>query len=133
MVIEVPKVLKILWIANIIIAIIHGIIYIFLPEATFLATQPYSTAAATLSRSLGISLFAFAIITTRAIMINDWEQIRLYAEYAILWMGGMIILGIWALTSLPIPAANIVLNIILIAGYIGFIIPYIYYYIQLRE
>ncbi|MFX1449439.1 MAG: hypothetical protein ACFFCM_01270 [Promethearchaeota archaeon] len=132
---EIPKPLKIIWLLNLIPCIIWGIIYFFFIESIYMTdiTVQFNAAAATTGRSVGLLLFLFAIFLIRMYLLDDWSKIQFYVEFCLIWIAYSIVIDIWALIALSTSPSGFVITLLGTIVLIVLEIPYIYYWLQLKE
>ncbi len=132
---EIAKTLKIIWLINIIPCILWGIFYVFLTESVYMTdmTIQFNSVAATTARSVGILLFLFAAFLIRMYLLDDWAKIQFYVEFCLCWIAYTIVLDIWNLIFLSASPIGFLLTLIGTIVLIVLEIPYIYYWLQLKE
>lgn len=92
---EFSKEMKIVLIINMIVAVVYGIMYVFLPEAVYsLNDAPYFDPH--FWRLFGGVLIAMGFPVLLGILKGDWDYIKLFFLYAIV---GLIIMALVNITS----------------------------------
>ena len=127
---EIPKALRIIWIISSIVCITFSFFYIVILEYyTTWSNYPYLDPIR--GRAVGITIALIGIFSIIAVRKNEWESIKLFFEFVIVWIIGVASLNILALFFLPLGAATG--GVLLIIGlFIGFLIPFVYFYFKLR-
>ena len=131
MVKEIPKTLKIIWLIQFVVCLIFSFIYVVLLES-YTSASGYPYLDPIRGRAVGLTTGILGIFAIRAIMIDDWEKIQIYVEFSLFWIISIVILNVLALFMLYLGTA-VSGSIMIIAILVGFFIPNLYYYLQLRE
>ena len=92
---EISKEMKIVLIINMIVGLLYGIMYVFLPEGLYsLNDAPYFDPH--FWRLFGGALVAVGIVILLAILNGDWDNIKLFYQFALVFL---IIIALVNLTS----------------------------------
>ncbi len=131
MVKEIPRSLRIMWLINAIVSLMFSFFYIVILEAyTMMSNYPYLDPIR--GRAVGVTLALLGIFSIIAATKEEWEQVKLYFEFLMVWIAAIATLNILALLFIPLGSAvGGVLAIIVIL--VGFLIPYIYFYVKLID
>ncbi len=106
-------------------------IYIELSDATLLSYfNPNSLIAFTYYiRADGIVVLSFGIFSLVAIKVNDFEKIKMYLEFAILWVNLAICLNIYGIVF-PATISGMQSMIMNLAIKVVIDVVYLYYYLK---
>ncbi len=126
---ELPKWFKIGLLINGIVCIIYGGLYVFAPEysiieADWIYYDPFFI------QTKGITVMAFGIFSLYSLKVNDWEKLKIYFEFGILWLTLMSLLYIYGVATLPLTEVSTTSMITDIVVYLIFDAIYIIIYIQ---
>jgi len=92
---EISKEMKIVLIINMIVGLIYGIMYVFLPEGVYsLNDSPYFDPH--FWRLFGGALMAIGIGVLLGMLNGDWDKIKIFLQFAIIFL---IIIALVNLTS----------------------------------
>ena len=109
---EISKEVKTLFIIDAIVAFIYAFLYLIIPEAYAEMTDPPYFCPDTW-RNYGATILAIAIFCLLAIKTAEWEQVKIFLEFGIVWLILMLCVGIYSLIAFPSSAeylANAYLN-----------------------
>ena len=128
---EISRAFKIVILIGVITDFTFSIFYIFLPDIyyTFIPSPWYDLAAA---RIVGLIFFTFGCCGTLAIKRAEWEQLRLYVEFGIVFLTLLMILNIaLALDPSLAPYQTLIFSYWIIAAMsAGFVFSNLYFYLK---
>lgn len=134
---ELPNWMKLFFLIGAIIDFIYGFIYLFLTSIFFEAaglSKYVNPLCVFTTQTDGIVLTCMGIFNLMCIKINDWEKIKIYIQFAVLWITMTIVIYLVNLAPLsPLPAMalmNFSLSVILL---IAFDLATIYAYMQMSK
>lgn len=127
---EISKGLKIWFLISCVLGCIFTIIYLIVLEPYWaMVDWPYFDPI--FGRILGITLLSITIISALAYRETDWENVKLFVEFSIIWLVSLAIVNIWSVfvtpfspTALGSVAFDTTLLIILAIGNIYFFIQH---------
>ena len=115
---EISKEMKIVLIINLIVGLIYGIMYVFLPEGVYaLNDSPYFDPH--FWRLFGGAILAIAIVALLGIIKGDWDHIKLFFLFAIIFLSITALLNITSIIYVTRSTTNLIFhwldNIVIIA------------------
>lgn len=103
----ITKEMKVVLLFNVIAALIYGILYFFIPDATALLTG-HTRYDPQFFRLWGATCIALAIFGLLAIKRAEWENIKILIELAIVWLILALIANFISLATLTYSQAGLV-------------------------
>ncbi|MFW9899292.1 MAG: hypothetical protein ACFFDO_08555 [Candidatus Thorarchaeota archaeon] len=127
---EISKWLKLWFLINSILGLIFTIIYLIILEIYWVMVDwPYFDPI--FGRILGITLLTLTIMSVMAYRETDWENVKIFVEFSIIWLISLAIVNIWSVfvtqfspTALASVAFDTTLLIVLAIGNIYFFIQH---------
>ncbi len=127
---EISKWLKLWFLINSILGLIFTIIYLIILEIYWVMVDwPYFDPI--FGRILGITLLTLTIMSVMAYRETDWENVKIFVEFSIIWLMSLAIVNIWSVfvtpfspTALSSVAFDTTLLIVLAIGNIYFFIQH---------
>lgn len=134
MAVEIPKGLKITFIASVIVAMVFGIIYTFFYGwYANLINWPFETDLV-LGPSLGVTLWAIAAGCRRAAQQTEYQQVRVWMSFGIAWLLFSVILDVWAVIALSVMTVESIGHLVMsISIMVALLVLYIYYAAKLER
>ncbi|NVM03259.1 MAG: hypothetical protein HWN67_13040 [Candidatus Helarchaeota archaeon] len=105
---EISKELKIMLIVDVITAFIYGFLFMIIPEVVYVLRN-YPHFAPQFWRLWGGTCFAMGIFCLIAVKRAEWENIKIFLEFGILWLIFAIVVNMLAFT-IVIYSATALLN-----------------------
>lgn len=126
---EMSKEMKIVFIINGIVAFIYGCIFLLIPDLyESLTDSPYHNPA--LLRLWGGTIIILGLFALLSVMRGEWENVKIFFEFAIVWLIMVEILGLLTFTYVPYTAASLsseIMDLIIVAI---LIVIDIYFYLR---
>ena len=126
---EVSKEFKIVLIINMIVGFIYGILYVFLPETvSTINNSPYFDPH--FWRLFGGAILAIAIAALLGIMKGDWDNIKLFFRFAIIFLIITALVNITSIIYVTRSATNLFFHWLDNIVIIGIAILDIFFYLR---
>ncbi|MFX0186114.1 MAG: hypothetical protein ACFE8A_00105 [Candidatus Hodarchaeota archaeon] len=126
---EMSKEIKIVFIINAIVAFIYGCIFLLIPDLyESLTDSPYHNPA--LLRLWGGTIILLGIVALLAVMRGEWDNVKIFFEFAILWLIMVEILGLLTFTYVPYTAASLASQIMDMIVVAILLVMDIYFYLR---
>ena len=131
---EISKGFKIVILLIVIASLYYAIMYLFLTDLYYATLgyplHPYHDPWAV--RANGITMLCFGIFGLLAVKVADWEKIRLYMQFGIVWLLVSLIEGnlTWLDPQAITVSGGLLMSIVTLVLGIVFIVLIIYFYRQ---
>ena len=118
---EIQKLTKISLLLDALAGFIFAFLYLVIPDIYIYGLTQWPFNDPIYFRLFGGTLLVLGLASLMAYFKKEWEEVKLFYELALMWLGMVIIINIFELVMLPLPVmslTNTLVNTILVTIYL---------------
>jgi len=118
---EIQKLTKISLLLDVLAGFVFAFLYLVIPDIYIYDLTQWPFNDPIYFRLFGGTLLVLGLASLMAYFKKEWEEVKLFYELALMWLGMVIIINIFELVMLPLPVmslTNTLVNTILVAIYL---------------